>query len=245
MNVTLTAVPAWAALLPLAGYLLALGWIHLRRRPVVVPGILDLAALAAGLAGLVLVGPLAVLQPAVGTAPWATAMLLGGLVLVVAGGLLATRPRLVVYNVTVEQLRPLLAEVVGKLDASARWAGESVVLPAQGLQVLLDGRGLGRAVSVVAVGTRTSPEAWAEFARRVRRATRKLQVRRNPWGALALAAGLTLVAVAVAWAIIGRPPPTERDAARSSAPPPRWSAAANLPAARGTNHARPRRSLAA
>lgn len=205
MSVALAAVPAWLALVPLGVYLLVVGWIHLRRRPVVIPGILDLAALATGVSGLVLAGPLALLQPAVGTAAWATAMLLGSLVVIVAGGLLATRPRLVVYNVTVDQLRPLLAEVVGRLDASARWAGESVVLPAQGLQLLLDGRGLGRAVSVVAVGTRSSPEAWSEFARRVRRAARKLRVRRNPWGAAAVAAGIGLVAAALAWAMLGRP----------------------------------------
>jgi hypothetical protein len=110
----------------------------------------------------------------------------------------------VIYNVTVDQLRPLLAEVVGQLDSSARWAGESVVLPAQGLQVLMDGRGIARCVTVAAVGTRASPEAWAEFARRVRRGARKLRVRRNPWGGLFLAAGLTCLAAASAWAIIDR-----------------------------------------
>lgn len=203
MSVTLASLPIWVALLPLGGYLLALGWAHLRRRPVVVAGTIDLAALAAGVSGLVLAGPLAILQPAVGTAAWATAILLGSLVLIVAGGLLATRPRLVVYNVTLEQLRPLLAEVVGKLDASARWAGESVVLPARGLQVLLDGRGIARAVSVVAVGSRSSPEAWGEFARGVRRAARKLRVHRSPWGAASALVGLGIVVAALAWALAG------------------------------------------
>ena len=169
MSFALAAVPAWVALLPLGGYLLVLGWLHLRRRPTALSGGLDVAALATGLSGLVLAGPLALLQPAVGTAAWAALMMLGALVLIVAGGLLATRPRLVIYNVTVEQLRPVMAEVVGRLDGSARWAGESVLLPARGLQVLLDGRGLSRCVSVVAVGTRASPEGWSEFARQLRR----------------------------------------------------------------------------
>jgi hypothetical protein len=204
MNVTLSAVPAWAALVPLGCYLVVLGWLHLRRRPAPVSGSIDLAALAAAVSGFVLAGPLALLQPAVGTAAWATLMMLGALVLIVAGGLLATRPRLVIYNVTVEQLRPLLAEVVGQLDGSARWAGESVVLPAQGLQVMMDGRGIARCVSIVAVGTRASPEAWAEFARRVRRGSRKLRVRRNLWGGVFLAAGLAFLAAALAWAIIDR-----------------------------------------
>jgi hypothetical protein len=204
MNVTLSAVPAWAALVPLGCYLVVLGWLHLRRHPAAVSGSIDLAALATAVSGFVLAGPLALLQPAVGTAAWATLMMLGALVLIVAGGLLATRPRLVIYNVTVEQLRPLLAEVVGQLDGSARWAGESVALPAQGLQVLMDGRGIARCVSIVAVGTRASPEAWTEFARRVRRGVRKLRVRRNLWGGAFLAAGLACLAVAVAWALIDR-----------------------------------------
>ena len=241
MTIALAAVPVWLALVPLGVYLLAVGWIHLRRRPVVVPGILDLAALATGVSGLVLAGPLALLQPAVGTAAWATAMLLGSLVLIVAGGLLATRPRLVVYNVTMDQLRPILAEVVGRLDASARWAGESVVLPAQGLQVLLDGRGLGRAVSVVAVGTRSSPEAWSEFARRVRRAARKLRVRRNPWGAAAILAGVALLAAALTWALFARQP-ADRAAAGQAAGSNSF-AAVLPPVAPGTTHARARRSF--
>lgn len=204
MNVTLAAVPAWAALVPLGCYLAVLGWLHLRRRPTAVSGGIDLAALAAAVSGFVLAGPLALLQPAVGNAAWATLMMLGALVVIVAGGLLATRPRLVIYNVTVEQLRPLLAEVVGQLDGSARWAGESVVLPAQGLQLLMDGRGIARCVSLVAVGTRASPEAWAEFARRVRRGVRKLPVRRNLWGGVFLAAGLVCLGAALAWGVIDR-----------------------------------------
>ena len=72
MNVTLSAMPAWAALVPLGCYLVVLGWLHLRRRPAAVSGGIDLAALAAAVSGFVLAGPLALLQPAVGTAAWAT-----------------------------------------------------------------------------------------------------------------------------------------------------------------------------
>jgi hypothetical protein len=229
MGVTLSAVPVWAAFLPLGAYLLVVGRLHLGRHPVVVAGSLDLAMLAAGVSGLVLAGPLALLQPAVGTAAWATAMLLGSLVLVVSGGLLATRPRLVVYNVTTEQLRPILAEVIGGLDPAARWAGESVVLPGRGLQLLLDSRGLTRCVSVV--------------AGRVRRAARKLRVPRNPWGAATVAAGVLLLAAALGWAVLGRSSPGERDAAVRPEPPP--SRVIRPATAPGTCDARARRSFPA
>jgi hypothetical protein len=207
MRISLDSVPLWAAVLPLGGYLAMLGWLHLRRRPVVVAGTWDLTALAVAVLGLVVAGPLALVQPVLGTAPWSVAMLLVVFVLVVAAGVLAMRPRLVIYNVTVEQLRPVLAEVVGRLDASARWAGESVVLPARGIQLLVDGHGLARSVSVVAVGRRTSGEAWSEFSRRLRRALRSLPVRRNPWGAALAAAGLGIVAAALGWAVAVRLPP--------------------------------------
>jgi len=237
MSFALAAIPAWVALLPLGGYLLVLGWLHLRRRPAAIPGGLDIAALAAGLSGLVLAGPLALLQPAVGTAPWAALMMLGTVVLIVAGGLLATRPRLVIYNITIEQLRPVIAEVVGRLDGSARWAGESVVMPARGLQVLMDGRGLARCVSVVVVGTRASPEAWSEFARRLRRGARGLEVRRDPWGIVFAVVGAGCIAAGLAWAAIGRMQP-DRTPAGSSAAWQRHSRPASE-----FHHARARRSL--
>lgn len=238
MSVMLAAIPLWAAVLPLGGYLATLGGLHLRRRPIVLAGAWDLALLAVAVSGLVLAGPLALVQPAVGAAAWTTLMLLLVFVLVVAIGILAARPRLVVYNVTVEQLRPILAEVVGGLDASARWAGESVVLPARNLQLLVDGHGPARSVSIVAVGGRTSAEAWAEFSRRLRAAVRGIRVRRNPWGAAFAAAGLGIILLAVGWAVAGRP----RPAGRAD-----LAAGVRLPAplAPEAAHARPRRSLGA
>ncbi len=204
MNVSLAAIPFWVAVLPLGLYVAALGWLNLRRRPTVLGGGQDLILLAAAVSGMVLSGPLALVQPALGAAPWATGMLLSLFVLVVASGILVTRPRLVVYNMTVEQLRPVVAEVAIGLDPSARWAGESVALPARGLQVLMDGHGLARSVSVIAVGRRTSAESWAEFARRIRQAGGTLRVRRNLWGGVLAALGAGIVCGAIGWAMVAR-----------------------------------------
>ena len=163
MSVLLASIPLWAALLPVGGYLACLGWLHLRCRPIVVPGAWDLTLLATAVSGLVLAGPLALLQPAVGAAPWTAVMLILAFVLVVAAGILATRPRLVVYNITAEQFRPILAEVVGGLDGTARWAGESVVLPARGIQLLVDGHGL--ALAAAGLGIVLTAVGWAVVSR--------------------------------------------------------------------------------
>lgn len=202
---SLAAIPLWAAVLPLGAYLAILGGFHLRRRPTLLGGGQDLVLLAAAVSGLVMAGPLALVQPALGATPWATGMLLLLFTLAVAVGILATRPRLVVYNMTVEQLRPILAEVTSGLDPSARWAGESVALPTRGLQVLVDGHGLAKSVSVVAVGGRMSAEAWTEFARRMRQAVGFLRVRRNLWGGIFSAIGLLIITLAIGWATVVGP----------------------------------------
>ena len=227
------AVPLWAAILPAAAYLLILAGLHVRRRPSVVAGSSDLLLLAAATAGLAVAGPLALLQPVVGGTIWAACMLLLGIGLLFAALLLAARPRLVVYNMTCEQLRPVVAEIVATLDPTARWAGETVALPGRGIQVHLDGRGGMRSVSVVALGGRTSAEGWAEFSRRLRQAIRGLRVRASPWGVVFGCCGCGLLAAAALLAFL----PAFQDRAATPAPSP-------SPAS-GVRHAPAGRPLAA
>lgn len=215
MNLLLGHLPPWAALIPFAAYMAAIGWLHSRRRPVALSGPFDAVLLAAGLSGLVVIGPLAVVQPALGTSPWAAAMLLLVFAIVVACGILAARPRLVVYNVSLDQIRPLVAEVVASIDQAARWAGETVALPGRELQVHMDGRGIARTVSLVAVGSRTSAESWAEFSRRMRRAVRGQPVRSSPWAMAFFGAALITAVLAGGLAVW-----PERPAAPATGPAP-------------------------
>lgn len=223
------AVPLWAAILPAAAYLLALAGLHVRRRPSVVTGASDLLLLAAATAGLAVTGPLALLQPAAGGTAWAAGVLLLGAGLLFAALLLAARPRLVVYNITPEQLRPLVAEVVAALDPTARWAGETVALPGRGIQVHLDGRGGMRSVSVVALGGRTSAEGWAEFSRRLRQAIRGLRVRTSPWAVAFGGCGCGLLAAAAVLAFL---PVFQARAAMPAPSPPPASGVRHAPAGR-------------
>lgn len=190
--------PLWPALVPPGLYLLAIAARHLRRRPTAAGGAWDLGLLAAALTPLVLVGPLELLQAAGVRGPWRSLLPLVLVALVACLAVLASRPRLVVSNITLEQLRPVVAQVAMALDPTARWAGETVALPGRDVQVHLDGRGPMRSVSLVAVGTRTSPEGWAEFSRRVRAAIRRVRVRPSPWAAVFAALGGAFLAAA-AW----------------------------------------------
>jgi len=198
MNAWLDSLPLWAALLPLGGYLLLIAAAHARRRPTVVSGTWDGILLAAAVAGLAVAGPLALVRPAVGSSLWGWLIVALVFSLVVAVCILAARPRLVIYNVSAEQLRPLVAEVVAALDADARWAGTTVALPARQLQLHLDGGGATRCSSVIAGGERAAHEAWTEFSRRLRQALGRLRVRPSPW-AWAFAGTAVVVLACAAW----------------------------------------------
>lgn len=123
-------------------------------------------------------------------------------VLLLALAILVSRPRLVIYNATVEQLRPAVAEVVLAIDPSARWAGETVAMPSFGLQVHIDGGSTMRNVTLVALGKRPSPEGWSEFTRRVRGSIGLLRVSSSPWSGLFLLGGIVVLGVA-AWSALG------------------------------------------
>ena len=197
MTLFLDTLPLWSALLPLGIYLLALAWVHLRQRPLAISGVWDGVLLSASLAGLAIVGPLALVQPAAGRSLWSWPMLLVLFSLFVAICVLVSRPRLIVYNITVEQMRPLVVEIVSSLDPATRWAGETAALPTCGFQVQIDGNGSMRNVNIVAAGERMSPEGWSEFCRRLRHSIGALRVRRSPWGPVFALAGGAVIAVAV------------------------------------------------
>ena len=202
-------------------------------------GTLDAALLAAAVSGLVAVGPLALLAPAVGRSPWSLPVLVLVFALAAAICVLVSRPRLVVYNITVDQVRPLVAEIVTSLDPQVRWAGESAALPERGFQLHIEGSGPLRTVSVVNVGERSSPEGWGEFARRLRRAVRGLPVRPSPWGLLFAALAATVFAAAAGLSFWPSAIPAPSPVPASAAPAP------VAPAPSGDTDAAPRGPLAA
>lgn len=199
-GMSMPSIPLWSAAVPLGCYLTALGIVHLRRRPLAVSGAIDAVCLAVGLSGCLAAG-LSGLVVA-GPARWSWAGMGALAVLVLALAILLSRPRLVVYNATVEQLRPAVAEVVLALDPSARWAGETVAMPARGLQVHIDGGSPMRNVTLVALGQRPSPEGWGEFTRRLRGSVGLLRVSASPWSGLFLLGGTTILGGA-AWLALG------------------------------------------
>jgi hypothetical protein len=196
---------------PVAIYLLLLGVIGLSRRPVVVTGGRDAAALALAVSGMVFVGPMALLFPASLAArigSWGTRYVWLMLIVVFTLGLilmlLNLRPRLVIYNISAEQLRPILCELVQRMDADARWAGDSLFLPGLGVQLHLDSVGWMRNVSLVSSGPKQDYQGWSRLQAELTAELRKVE---TPWslgGLVLLSLGNVLV-LWLGWAIIRDP----------------------------------------
>lgn len=173
------------ALVPLAAYLLLLALVNLRRRPFLTTGGSDLAALGVALSGLAFVGPLELFRPEAATSEfgnyiWPIMLVFYWLWVLLA--VLLARPRLVIYNVSAEELHPLLAEAAARIDGESRWAGNSLSLPTLGVQLHLESFDLMRNVSLVASGSRQNLDGWRKLARELITSLRPVRVKPNPRG---------------------------------------------------------------
>ncbi|MEM6329876.1 MAG: hypothetical protein AAF790_06475 [Planctomycetota bacterium] len=171
------------ACVPLAAYLLLMGVVNLRRRPMLTTGGADLVALGLGLTGFVFIGPIELfhLPPrasGLGGYAWLFWLVLYWTGLALAAMVL--RPRLVIYNAGLDQARPAVAQAVSQLDPDARWAGDSVVLPRLGVQMHLEAFGVMRNTSLVASGGEQNLEGWRRLRKAVSRALAPLAVQPNP-----------------------------------------------------------------
>jgi hypothetical protein len=105
---------------------------------------------------------------------------------------LLSRPRLVVYNVSLEELHPALAATGARLDPNARWAGNHLMLPELGVHLHLDSFDLMRNVSLVSSGGKQNIDGWRRLARELRRELAPVRVRSNP-----RAIGFLIVSLAI------------------------------------------------
>jgi hypothetical protein len=182
---------------PVAMYLLLLGAVNLSRRALLVSGGRDAATLALAASGLVVIGPMELFFPFAAAArfgPYVWLLLLALYAMCVVLVLLLLRPRLVIYNISAEKLRPILAELVNRLDPDARWAGDSLMLPTHGVQLYVDTFAMLRSASLVAAGGKQSQQGWRRLENALGDALAREELARNPRGLALLAVGLLMIA---------------------------------------------------
>ncbi|MGD0517231.1 MAG: hypothetical protein ABSA26_06810 [Thermoguttaceae bacterium] len=184
------------ALGPAAIYLLLLGMINLSRRPLLVSGGRDAAALALAITGMLIVGPFELFLPQASVmryGPYVWVMVLTFYGLSIAMGILMLRPRLVIYNISADKLRPILAEVVASLDSDARWAGDSLVLPNLAVQLSIDNFRTMRNVSLKSVSGNQDLHGWRRLEQGLAGALSQETVSRSPRGLVLIFAGLLIL----------------------------------------------------
>jgi len=187
---------------PLAVYFLVLGFINLRRQPFVTTGGRDALSLGIAILGFVIVGPMELFLPEAAATSlhyWAWVMLITLYLLTLVLIILLMRPRLIIYNISGEQLRPALSEVVAQLDPEARWAGDSLVLPQLGVQLHCEWNAMFKNAQLVAAGPHQNLTGWRQLELALSQAFYKYEGAPNPYGASLMLCGLTLAAFASYW----------------------------------------------
>ncbi len=185
------------AVLPLVSYGLLLGIINARKKPFLTSGGADLATLGMALSGLMFVGPIELFRPEAAAAEFGSYVWLFLLVLYwlcIWLAILLARPRLVIYNISSEEIRPVLAEAARSVDPQARWAGDSLSLPTVGVQLHLESFDVMRHVSLVASGAKQDLAGWRQLAELLAKRLESFPVNANPrWLGIVLFAVIMLV----------------------------------------------------
>lgn len=189
------------ALIPLASYCALLGLVNARRRPFLTTGGCDFATLGAALSGLVLVGPIELFRPEAASTEYGAAVwifLLASYWLWLWLAVLLSRPRLEIFNISGEELRPLLAEAARAIDPQARWAGDGLALPSLGVQLHFDVFEALRHASLISSGGKQSIDGWRQLHAELRVRLKQLPVRPNPATVGFLVTGLLLIGGSIA-----------------------------------------------
>lgn len=191
------------ALGPLGVYLLLLGIVNLVPRPLVTNGARDTAALAVAISGLVLAGPLELFAPQAAIIrlgiPLVLLLLLGLYALCTTLLILMMRPRLVIYNITVEQLRPVLAKLVSHLDPETRWARDTLVMPKLHVQFSIETQAAMRNVQLVSIGSAQSFGGWKRLESTLRASLADLRTKSNSYGVSFLMFAVLILGMVAYW----------------------------------------------
>jgi hypothetical protein len=109
---------------------------------------------------------------------------------------LLQRPRIVVYNVSAEQLRAALSEVAIKLDLDARMAGDSLCLPNLGVQMHIEPLPALKNVQLKSSGPQQSYQGWREVELALHGALVRTRGVGSPYAISFLLVGLTMLGLA-------------------------------------------------
>lgn len=188
------------AFFPIAAYMMLLGILNLRRRPVVIGGARDGLLLGLALFGLAMIGPMELLLPestAFRFGGYAWLMLAGFYLLSLALMIMVGRPHLVIYNSDLETVRPALSHVARCMDEQSRWAGDSVVMPTIGIQLYMERYSLLRNVQLRATDLEQPHGAWLMLESELRKELKQVRCERSACGSMFLVLAIGILSTLV------------------------------------------------
>ena len=192
------------ALGPVGVYLLLIGLLNLSTTPFVTNGARDLMVLAIAISGFAIVGPMELFMPEPSAnyfRGWIWLPLIALYFLVALLVSMIARPRIVIYNVTIDQLRSVLGDTAKEMDDDSRWAGESLALPSLGVQLFIQGYPGLRNVQLVAAGGEQNLNSWKRLEAVLRHSLKSIEVGRNPRGFSAISVAIVMF-LAIAYSLI-------------------------------------------
>lgn len=189
------------AVAPLAVYLLLIGLLNLSTKPFVTTGARDAAALGIGISGLVVAGPMELFFPEGAASQfggWVWLMLIIFYGLCISLVVLLMRSRIVIYNLSIDQLMPILKGVAHRLDKDSRWAGDSLMMPNLKVNLSVEAADWLRNIQLCAGGNQQSFEGWRQLEIELRKEISESKVRPNLFGiAMLIVSGVLSLGAAV------------------------------------------------
>ncbi|QGJ71863.1 Hypothetical protein PBC10988_35750 [Planctomycetales bacterium 10988] len=178
--------PLLVALLPLFFYGLLIFFFNARKRPSLLSGSLDLAALLVGISGFVIIGPMALLIPILFpdispeySGSYYTVFICFTYCLGSSLLLLAQKPSLVLYNCSIDTFLPIFESALEELETEVRWAGSTVSLPEAGIELHVEQIPWLRNVRLTSVGDHQSFLGWRRLEIALKKRLNETEVERN------------------------------------------------------------------
>ncbi|MFO1066412.1 MAG: hypothetical protein U0892_21345 [Pirellulales bacterium] len=190
------------AAVPLAMYLLLMGSVHLRAKPLVTTGWRDMAALGIAVLGLVAIGPMQLFFPTYAGARfpglvWIALIVLYGLCLLLI--ILNCRPKLIVYGIAESDFYLSTLNAAKRVDPSSHWEGQILNLPGLGMQLVEESTGSRTTFQITGVGGLQSIQTWMAFEQAVVEECRCVSGVRHPgWAGVLVGGGSVLAVISLA-----------------------------------------------
>ena len=112
---------------------------------------------------------------------------------------LLSRPRLVIYNATGEQLLPILEDITRRIDPSTAWAADAVCLPQARVQLHVESFAPLCNVALVATGQEQSASGWRRLELALRLRLQETPIEAPAHGRWLALCGLLILMLLASW----------------------------------------------